>query len=210
MNYYVALRKVEVSVTSSCLYYKIVIFPHQEKDPELRYAHTIFRNADKNGDGTLSFSEITSLLKQINLNLPSRYVRKLYDSIVAKGEGLSFEQLHDLMARLRRSPEIERLFQMIQQKKYEELRQVRKFEGTNESGMMINDEEKLGKEDVRIFLHKVQMEEDVSDQMVEDIIAQLELEEADGLRYRSFHRLLSSETNEVGSSKPLPKRLPED
>jgi len=43
-----------------------------------RYIKSLFESADRNNDGTLDFSEIVKLMKQLNVGLSKRVLKKKF------------------------------------------------------------------------------------------------------------------------------------
>eukprot|EP00638_Chattonella_subsalsa_P003095 CAMPEP_0117747884 /NCGR_PEP_ID=MMETSP0947-20121206/8760_1 /TAXON_ID=44440 /ORGANISM="Chattonella subsalsa, Strain CCMP2191" /LENGTH=812 /DNA_ID=CAMNT_0005565389 /DNA_START=228 /DNA_END=2666 /DNA_ORIENTATION=+ len=86
----------------------------QMHDDDTHYAISQWEAADKDGDGTLSKSEITSLLYKINLNVDSSYVNRLFNEVDVDGSNdLDFDEFMELVNKLKRKIEMETLYNAI-------------------------------------------------------------------------------------------------
>jgi len=71
-----------------------------------------WEKADKDGSGSLTFKEVSSLLHRFNLKLKDKEVKKKFQEVDKDGnKNLDFEEFVDFLERLRIRPEIEEIFQ---------------------------------------------------------------------------------------------------
>ncbi|KAM6115054.1 1-phosphatidylinositol 4,5-bisphosphate phosphodiesterase delta-3 [Phoenicopterus ruber ruber] len=78
---------------------------------ELRWIHGVLQRADRNKDNKMSFREVKSMLRMINIDMDDVYAYKLFKECDRSGnERLEGWELEEFCRRLLRRPELEELF----------------------------------------------------------------------------------------------------
>ncbi|XP_036595443.1 1-phosphatidylinositol 4,5-bisphosphate phosphodiesterase delta-1 isoform X1 [Trichosurus vulpecula] len=139
------LRKIIVHVGSM-----------NQKQKLQHWIHSCLRKADKNKDNKMSFKELKSFLKEVNIQMDDSYARKIFKECdKSRTESLEDDEIETFYRMLTQREEIDRLFEVIS--------------GSRET---------LSVDQLVTFLQKEQKEEEAGPQLALSLIQRYEPSEA--------------------------------
>jgi len=128
----------------------------------------LWKEGDKNGNGSLSKKEIKSILRRIGIQLRDKDAVSRFKAVAEGKKELDFDQFMSLVENLERRPEIEEIFNKINEGKPISLEQFKKW------------------------LIEEQHEQNVTDEMIQEIKTNLKIGAAETISLDVFNRFVGS------------------
>jgi hypothetical protein len=145
-----------------------------------------FKEADKNGDNTLSLSEVRALVHRVNISIPARELKAKFSNYDADGSsGLNLDEFRRLFEELESLPDVADLYHATRSDRFMTVADVRSFLAANGSGdVSVADCVRL------VMRHEGQLAELIESATRQLLDAERPPGELPLLSYKGFQRLL--------------------